>query len=112
MAIMDLYRFIVRGESGEYEITFSRKGNYIKAKCTCPAGENGLHCKHRIEIMRGKTSNILSGNETEVGKIKDFIKGTDIEKAFIEFEEAEIVYEFAQKQFAKAKKLLAKAMIG
>ena len=40
------------------------------------------------------------------------MKGTDLEKMFLQYEEAERTYDFAQKQFAKAKKALAKAMRG
>lgn len=109
---MKIYRFKVQGSSEPYDITFSSEANTLKARCTCPAGENGLHCKHRIEIMRGKTSSILSGNENQVAEIVQLMKGTDLEKMFLQYEEAERTYDFAQKQFAKAKKALAKAMRG
>lgn len=112
MADMTLYKFIVKGENGEYEITFLQQGSYISAKCTCAAGENGLHCKHRIQIMKGNTSNILNGNENQVDEIKRLIRGTDLEKALMEFEEADVSYAAAQKRLARAKKSLAKAMKG
>lgn len=104
------YEFTIKGESGEYKVTFSKQGNYVSAKCTCPAGENRLHCKHRIQIMKGNSTSILSGNENQVEEIKDLISGTDVEKALMEFEEAEADYVVAQKRLARAKKSLAKAM--
>jgi uncharacterized Zn finger protein len=111
MADMTLYKFTVKGENGEYEITFFQQGSFISAKCTCPAGENGLHCKHRIQIMKGSSLNVLSGNENQVEEIKSLIRGTDLEKALMEFEEAEVSYAAAQKRLARAKKSLAKAMM-
>jgi len=112
MSNMTLFKFTIKGENGEYEITFSRQGSYVRAECTCPAGENGLQCKHRIQIMKDNTSNILSGNENQVEEIKELIRGTDVEKALMEFEEAEAPYNAIQKRLARAKKSLAKAMMG
>lgn len=107
---MDKYRFLVRGSTGQYEVTFTREGDQLTTKCTCQAGEYGLHCKHRIAIIMGDTSNILSGNENQVKEIKELIKDTDVEKALIHLKEAEKAYELAQKQLSKAKKTLARAM--
>jgi uncharacterized Zn finger protein len=105
--------FSVQGSAIEpYRVTFRKEGNSLSASCTCPASDNGLSCKHRVRILSGITEGIVSGNENKVGEIPAIIKGTDLEKAMIKLEEAEIAHESAKKQLAKAKKLLAMAMRG
>ena len=59
--------FLVQGSAEEpYKVTFRKTGNNLSAYCTCPAGENGQHSKHRMNILRGITSGIVSGNEAKV----------------------------------------------
>ena len=109
---MNQYRFHVRGSSGQYEVTFTKEGDQVMTSCTCQAGEHGLHCKHRIAIIMGDSSNILSENESQVETIKEMIKGTILEKALVQFEQARKACDLAQTQLSKAKKALAKAMNG
>ena len=35
-----------------------------RATCVCQAGEHGISCKHRLALLKGDTTHILSGNET------------------------------------------------
>jgi uncharacterized Zn finger protein len=55
VSFMEEICFLVQGSAEEpYKVTFRKKGNNLSAYCTCPAGENGQYCKHRIEV-RGQT---------------------------------------------------------
>jgi hypothetical protein len=109
---MDRYQFLVRGESGQYEVIFRKIDGQIIATCTCQAGEHGLHCKHRVAIAEGDGSNILSDNQTELQLVGELIRDTDLEKALLRFIEAERDYNRAHKQLAAAKKALRRAMNG
>ena len=51
------------------------------AYCTCPAGEEGMHCKHRIRILQGSTEGIVSPNERDVAVVAGWLVGTDVEVA-------------------------------
>ena len=87
---MNQATFKVRGSAPEpYELTFIKDGNSLTALCTCPAGEFGNICKHRINILDGKTESIASGNEDEVARIRSWLAGSDVESALGELRAAE-----------------------
>jgi len=53
-AAQDSVSFSVQGSAPEpYHVLFRRNGANLSAYCTCPAGENGMYCKHRIRILQG-----------------------------------------------------------
>ena len=87
---MEQTTFKVKGSAAEpYELTFMKDGNSLTALCTCPAGQFGNICKHRINILDGKTAAITSGNEDEVPKICEWLAGSDVEAALNELRAAE-----------------------
>ncbi len=67
------------------------------------------HCKHRLSIILGDVANLVSGNEAEVIRLKSLLEGTDADDACREYLQAEDDCDKAKKQFATAKKRLAKA---
>jgi len=105
-------RFQVQGSAAEpYVVTFINRGNgNLSAHCTCPAGENGQYCKHRIAILNGDTAAIVSGNEHEVSMLASWFVGSDIESALKELATAERELERAKKEVSRLKKRLAEAM--
>lgn len=54
--------FFVRwSDPDPYEVTFLKEADSkVIVLCTCKAGMNGMHCKHRIAIINGDTSAIVS----------------------------------------------------
>lgn len=102
--------FLVQGSAEEpYKVTFRKKGNNLSAYCTCPAGENGQHCKHRINILCGITDGIVSENEAKVKIVTLWLPGTDVEVALNAVIDAEKKYERAKQGLSAAKKRLARA---
>ena len=64
---MDTITFMVQGSAVEpYKVTFKKSDSNLSAYLTCPAGENGMYCKHRFRILSGETKGIVRGNENEV----------------------------------------------
>ena len=104
--------FLVQGSAEEpYRVTFQKNVNSLNAYCTCPAGENGQYCKHRIRILAGITQGIVSGNEAEVQVVASWLQGTDIEVALNGLIDAEEQYERAKLELAGAKKRLARTFL-
>lgn len=104
---MEQTTFKVKGSAAEpYELTFIKDGDSLTALCTCPAGEFGNVCKHRTNILDGKTSAITSGNEDEVPKVCEWLKGSDVEAALSELRAAEK----AGENLVAPKRKLARAM--
>ena len=107
---MEEIRFIVQGSAEEpYRVTFRKKGNNLSAYCTCPAGDNGQYCKHRINILCGITQEIVSGNEANVQVVTSWLPGTDVEAALFAVIDAEKQCEKAKLELSAAKKRLARA---
>lgn len=108
---MDKIMFLVQGSADvPYEVTFAKKNNNLSAHCTCPAGENSLYCKHRINIMHGIADGVVSPNKNDVGLIKTWLSGTDVEAALREVMEKEELLDKAKQALSFAKKKLAKAI--
>jgi len=103
--------FLVKGSSSDaYEVTFIKDGSSLTALCTCPAGQFGNFCKHRIAILDGKHDAISSENADLASKVTEWLVGTDVEAALSELRDAERDKEFAKDDLATLKRKLARAM--
>ena len=103
--------FLVKGSSPDgYEVTFIKDGSSLTALCTCPAGQFGSYCKHRIAILDGKSDSISSGNADQAPTVTEWLVGTDVEAALSELRVAEKTTECAKEDLAALKKKLARAM--
>ena len=104
-------KFIIQGSAPEpYNVLFKKNGTNLTASCTCPAGIIGQYCKHRIRIILGDPSGIISNNLSEVSEIQNWLCGSDVEKALYLLREAEQQFEEAKKQVSLSKKRLARVL--
>ncbi|NNM70193.1 MAG: hypothetical protein HKM00_09580 [Gallionella sp.] len=98
---METIKFSVQGSAPiPYEVKFHKLGNKLSAFCTCSAGENGQHCKHRIQILQGSDQGIVSGNNSQVPTVAAWLIGTNLEAAL----NAEII---AERDLVQAKNALS-----
>jgi len=103
--------FLVQGSAQEpYKVTFLKEGNNLTALCTCPAGENGLYCKHRFRILDGSAQDIVSSNTGDVKTVQSWLIGTDVENAMRELQTAEQELMQIKKKVSALKKKVARAM--
>jgi len=111
METRDHIQFFVQGSTPEpYEVTFTKDDNNLYVTCTCQDAENGLHCKHRINILKGETKNIVSDNKAEVEKVKEWLSQSYLDFAFASYLAAERIEAEAKAKLALAKKELAQTM--
>ena len=104
-------QFEVQGSAAEpYLVRFIKSGDNLSAYCTCPAGQNGMYCKHRFLILEGETKNIVSGNGDKVELVSSWLPGSDVEAAMQNVKIMEANVERAKKELSAAKKALATAM--
>lgn len=74
--------FLVQGSAVEpYRVSFWRVGNNVKSSCTCQAGKNGLACKHRLSLLEGDVTNLLSSSPDSFKKLQRLLEGSDVEAA-------------------------------
>ncbi len=106
--------FYVQGSAPEpYKVTFNRLSEkVIAAYCTCPAGQNGMYCKHRFNIMNGKMKGLVGGNPDDISTVISWLPGSEIEAAFSYLFAVEKEVERAKKKLSSAKKALATTMRG
>lgn len=108
---MEQLHFLVQGSTpAPYEVTFIKDGDSLTAVCTCPAGEFGNFCKHRISILDGKSTAITSENAGQVRLVQEWLPGTDVEAALAELRTAEKDAPSDKKAIVAAKRKLARAM--
>ena len=108
---MEQLVFLVKGSSSDaYEVTFIKDGASLTALCTCPAGQFGNSCKHRITILDGNSASVSSDNADRVPVVTEWLVGTDVETALGELRKAEKSTDSSKKDVAALKKKLARAM--
>ena len=103
--------FQVKGSSADpYEVIFIKDGDSLTALCSCPAGQYGNFCKHRIAVLEGNGKAIVSDNADRVPTIVNWLQGTDVAAALTEFRDIEKAGDKPKNVLVAAKRKLARAM--
>ncbi len=103
--------FKVKGSSEEpYEVIFIYENEKLNALCNCQAGNHGLYCKHRIEILSGESKSVVSGNEKDIQTVGAWLSGTELETVLQEISEKELISEKIKNDLKKLKKKLSRLM--
>jgi hypothetical protein len=101
---MEKLTFKVQGSASEpYIVEFLNVKNIITAHCTCPAGEKGSYCKHRIRLMNGDTTDTVAGHD-QVATLIRWINGSTLEQSSIDVEESEANFKAQESQYKIALK--------
>ena len=71
--------FLVQGSAAEpYRVSFWRVGDNVKSSCTCQAGKNGLACKHRLSLLDGDVTNLVSSIPDSFKNLQRMLEGSDV----------------------------------
>lgn len=71
--------FLVQGSASEpYRVSFWRVSNNVKSTCTCQSGKNGLACKHRINLLDGDITNLVSPPADSFEQLQMMLERSDI----------------------------------
>lgn len=104
------YMFRVQGSAPDpYTIDITVSGDNMTAICTCPAGGFGKVCKHRVGLLYGEVSELVSGNESDVTALRDVLEGTDVQVRLSRLQDSEDDLAAAKLRVTAAKKALAAA---
>jgi uncharacterized Zn finger protein len=105
--------FQVQGTASEpYTVTFSKIDGGLSASCSCPAGQMGQHCKHRVSLLNGDAAGVINSDPAGVETIKSWLVGSPLETALHAVLAADKTLERAKKELLRAKKHLGKTMAG
>lgn len=108
-------QFIFRHEGSEaepYELVYKSSEGNVVFSCNCRAGQVGLTCKHRLNLLNGNLKGLVSGNLIDVEEmIKDSIN-SKIANGLKEIAEAEAAANAAKKRLEMAKKKFGAILAG
>lgn len=103
--------FHVQGSATEpYKVTFEQNKGELKGYCTCPAGDNGMFCKHRLNLLYGAVDNVLDMDEVKIGQLQSWLSGSRLEAVLKELTDAEHEVADANRRLKTAKKKLSQAI--
>ena len=106
---MPALEFIVRSSSSD-EVYFLKAYETqagVRFTCSCPAGENGQHCKHRIALANGDTSRLAQPNDVAVKALIAMLSTTSIPQTVTRIVELEQIAASIKKEISEEKKKLS-----
>lgn len=111
---MTRLNFQVRSSSSNeiYDIRVLAFDGGLTMTCTCPAGTNGQHCKHRIGILDGDISALALGSAEDVAHVARLMPGTALEAAYHAKLNADLEVDAAKRKAKKASVALGRAFLG
>ena len=106
----DLIVFQVQGSGPlPYTVTFT-KSTELFVSCTCAAGQLSQPCKHRISILTGDISAVVSANQADAQRLAEWLNGTKLAAALAAAVDAERELAIAKKKVTDTKKALGRMM--
>ena len=105
--------FMVQGSQLDpYEVTVT-SGDRVTCTCTCPAASRGgMVCKHRLRILAGNATAIVSDNVSDIATVVEWMRGTDLAAAVRDLAAAEDAVRTAQARVKSVKGRVASMMFG
>lgn len=110
-----MLRFTVASSSGngDYEVIAVQEDGRLRMSCECDAADNGMHCKHRINLLRGspKEQRLTSSNYADVETLRQWAAGTPLEASLLVVDQLEREMAAIKARLSKAKKVLGVALV-
>jgi len=108
----DTRQFLVQGsQSLPYQVIFKKTGKNLNASCGCRAGIMGQLCKHRLSILNGDNSAVVSDNVDQVEEVALWLMESNVAEAISEIISLETEKKLIEERLKKTKKLVANALI-
>ncbi len=108
---MNKVEFLVKGSANEpYRVVFQKTEKGLLATCNCTAAIKGSFCKHRIQIMQGLDTGVVSKNKNDILTVVGWFKGSNLESKLNLIQEKEIQSENLKNEVTLLKKELSKLM--
>ena len=104
--------FRIQGSSPEpYEVVVEQAPDErVFVTCTCPAGQRGQLCKHRVNILTGDESGLVDAKPEEIATVQTWIKGTELEQTLENLEQLDNQAARIKAELASMKKKAARLM--
>lgn len=107
----DRLTFLVQGsEPDPYRCEFERAGDRMSARCSCAAGAAGQACKHRLRLLAGDDTSMVSGTAEDLAALRQLLTGTRLAQALDEWMRREAEAAEAKARVSQAKHNLSRIM--
>ena len=104
--------FLVNGsEPLPYKVVFLKNGRHLMATCSCKAGAMGMLCKHRLAILDGNRSAVVSDNSDQVVEVASWLPDSSVGEAISELVSLEDQKKKIEAKIKRAKKVVADALL-
>jgi hypothetical protein len=105
--------FKMKGSQGNiYDVYADRKEDGLWMTCTCDAGQRGVHCHHRLELLRGQPGALASDNASDIELLKALLAGTTLADALDALDAAEAAQAAAKIERGRRMKAIDRLMSG
>ncbi|MBF0311337.1 MAG: SulP family inorganic anion transporter [Magnetococcales bacterium] len=93
------------GQNEMWRLEFRREGSNMSASCTCPQGEEESLCRHLMAVFLGDMDDLslMEGTSKDAERVRELLKGTDVEAAVEEMMTADRLMRSSQKEYYAAK---------
>ncbi len=100
------------GGGDPYDVTFERGEQGLRIVCSCPAGSDFQLCKHRIELMKGDSTRLVSKREEpQLAVVLELVANSQFRRFLSQLEQLEELMESTKAQISKHKKEFARRML-
>jgi len=79
-------KFVVAAGARKFSVTFYFGSGFFNADCDCQAAMYGNFCQHRLKLLRGDGSEIVSSNVNQLESALKSLPGTRLDAALSRFE--------------------------
>lgn len=106
-------KFLVKSSSGigQYTIKVFETSDGISLTCSCPAGENGKMCKHRIAIVEGDDRKVIQSTHA-ISDMVGILEGTTLAETVRQMRAQEAAISEGQVRLKQIKTRVGKLMLG
>ena len=98
------------GEGVTHKIVADRAGDNLTLTCDCPTAFQGNICAHRLVLLAGDTSLLVSDNAGDIDELKTMVQGTDVDQCMREIAELDAQIRTLSTKLDDVKKNLADSL--
>ncbi len=111
---MEKIELLAKSSSGDgsYLVTFTRNKSGLSINCTCPAGQFGQLCKHKLRLSDGIRSMLFDqGQIDELEQVQAWIAGSGYPELFERLNDLESEQVRLKKEIKDTKAMLGRVMV-
>ena len=94
-----------------YVVQFVRESGKLSIFCSCPAGEFGRYCKHKLSFLKGESALLTDTSDADsISAVREWVRESSYAALLAEIDLAETDAKNAQSRVQDLKKKLERAM--